>query len=53
VPVGENPEKPMSYDLYGEFDKSRIKRLGFILADPVTGAPTGDITLRAPTGAAI
>jgi hypothetical protein len=42
---GEDPAKPFTYDLYGEFDKSRLKRLGFLMADITTGAPTTDITL--------
>lgn len=46
VAVGENPDRPLTYDLYGEFDKNRIKRLGYIVANPVTGAPTGDVVLR-------
>jgi Helicase conserved C-terminal domain len=36
---------PLIYNLYNELDKAHLKKLGTILANPLTGRPTGKVTL--------
>jgi hypothetical protein len=35
--------KPLSYDIFGEFDTKRIKRLGTMAADLTSGDPSGEL----------
>ncbi len=37
--------KPLSYDIFGEFDTKRIKRLGTMAADLTSGDPSGELIL--------